>query len=242
MAKINLLPLRAERRREREREFYMMLGAAALAAVAVLFVWWFWMGQRLDNQDARNSYLKGEIKQLDSQLAEIKELDKTKSKLLARKQIIEQLQASRAQMVHLFDELVRTIPDSVRLNSLKQAGDILTLQGTAQSNASVANYMRNLDASKWLTHSDLIKTEIKGGDKRNRYEFGLNVRLRPPENAENLDSKAPDESPPAAVDSAKPAAATPLHGAPAPAIAMPADADGALPPSKSAADKTGGTP
>jgi len=241
MAKINLLPWRAERRREREREFYLMLGAAAMAAVAVLFIWWYWMGVRLDNQDARNAYLKSEIKQLDTQLAEIKELDKTKSKLLARKQIIEQLQASRSQMVHLFDELVRTIPDSVRLNSLRQAGDILTLQGTAQSNASVANYMRNLDGSKWLTHSDLIKTEIKGGDKRNRYEFGLNVRLRPPENAENLDSKAADDS--AAAAPASPPA-TPLPGVPMPAVAIPADMDSASPtPPKPAADnKNGGTP
>jgi type IV pilus assembly protein PilN len=237
MAKINLLPWRAERRREREREFYMMLGAAALAAVAVLGIWWYWMGMRLDNQDGRNSYLRGEIKQLDAQLAEIKELDKTKSKLLARKQIIEQLQASRSQMVHLFDELVRTIPDSVRLGSLKQTGDILTLQGVAQSNASVANYMRNLDNSKWLTHSDLIKTEVKGTDKRNRYEFGLNVRLRPPENAENLDAKpeegATAEAAPAAVPQA------PLHGAPTPAIAMPADTDGtpALPAKPATGDK-----
>ena len=238
MAKINLLPWRAERRRQREREFYMMLGMAALAAVAVLLGWWYWMGLRLENQDSRNAYLKDQIKQLDGQLAEIKELDKTKSKLLARKQIIEQLQASRSQMVHLFDELVRTIPDSARLNSLKQAGDVLTLQGVAQSNASVANYMRNLDSSKWLTRSDLIKTEVKGNDKRNRYEFGLNVRLRPPENAENLDSQ-PDAG--KAPDAAAPA--MPLHGAPTPAIAMPGDTDGtpAL-PAKPPADKPGDKP
>ena len=178
MAKINLLPWRAERRRVREREFYMMLGAAAVAAVIVFGIWWYWMGLRIENQEDRNVYLRNEIKQLDTQLAEIKELDKTKSKLLARKQIIEQLQASRSQMVHLFDELVRTIPDSVRLSSLRQGGDTLTLQGVAQSNASVATYMRNLDNSKWLTHSDLIKTEVKGSDKRNRYEFGVRVRLR----------------------------------------------------------------
>lgn len=236
MAKINLLPWRAERRREREREFYAMLGAAALAAVAAVFLWWYWMGMRIDDQDNRNAYLKSEIKQLDIQLAEIKELDKTKSKLLARKQIIEQLQASRSQMVHLFDELVRTIPDSVRLGSLKQAGDILTLQGVAQSNASVANYMRNLDSSKWLTHSDLIKTEVKGADKRNRYEFGLNVKLRPPENAENLDKE--DEKP-----AANSAPAQPLHGAPAPSIAIPADQiPDTPPPPKPAADKAGGNP
>jgi len=239
MAKINLLPWRAERRREREREFYMMLGAAALAAVAALGIWWYWMGMRLDNQDGRNAYLHLEIKELDAQLAEIKELDKTKAKLLARKQIIEQLQASRSQMVHLFDELVRTIPDSVRLGSLRQAGDILTLQGVAQSNASVANYMRNLDNSKWLTHSDLIKTEVKGSDKRNRYEFGLNVKLRPPENADNLDAK-PEEGASAV---AAPAAApqTPLHGAPAPAIAIPADSDATATPTPPK-PATGGKP
>jgi type IV pilus assembly protein PilN len=229
MAKINLLPWRAERRREREREFYGMLGAAALAAVAAVFLWWYWMGMRIDDQDNRNAYLKSEIKQLDTQLAEIKELDKTKSKLLARKQIIEQLQASRSQMVHLFDELVRTIPDSVRLGSLKQAGDTLTLDGVAQSNASVANYMRNLDNSKWLTHSDLIKTEVKGADKRNRYEFGLNVKLRPPENAENLDSKPPEENTTSPAATAQP---------PSPVPAPPTEAA----PSKPAADKAGGTP
>jgi type IV pilus assembly protein PilN len=238
MAKINLLPWRAERRREREREFYMMLGAAALAAVAAIGLWWYWMGLRIENQDNRNFYLKTEIKGLDSQLAEIKELDKTKAKLLARKQIIEQLQASRSQMVHLFDELVKTIPDSVRLGSLRQAGDTLTLEGVAQSNASVANYMRNLDASKWLTKSDLIKTEVSGGDKRNRYTFGLNVKLRPPENAENLDAKPADE--PAA---AAPSAPTqPLHGAPAPAFAIPADPGSGSSAAPPKVDKPGGKP
>ena len=249
MAKINLLPWRAERRRVREREFYFMLGGAALAALAAFGIWWYWMGLRIDNQEARNNYLRDQIKQLDTQLTEIKELDKTKSKLLARKQIIEQLQASRSQMVHLFDELVKTIPDSVRLGSLRQNGDTLTLQGVAQSNASVANYMRNLDSSKWLTHSDLIKTEVGGPDRRNRYQFGVNVKLRPPENAENLD-KGPEETPPAGATpagaappagTAAPAApATPLHGAPAPAIAMPGDYDG--PPPSKPADKTGGKP
>lgn len=248
MAKINLLPWRAERRRLREREFYMMLGLAAMAAVGVLLAWWYWMGMMIDNQDGRNGYLRGEIKLLDGQLAEIKELDKTKSRLLARKAIIEQLQASRSQMVHLFDELVKTIPDSVRLGALQQAGDTLTLSGVAQSNASVANYMRNLDNSKWLNKSDLIKTEIKGTDRRNRYEFGLRVKLRPPENAENLDS-GPEGATPAAAATAPAAAppATPLHGAPMPAVAMPGDGDGTpatsvgpAPAPAKTDDKTGG--
>jgi type IV pilus assembly protein PilN len=122
MAKINLLPWRTERRKLREREFFMMLGGAAIAAVLAVFLWVFWMNERLDNQDARNAYMKDQIHQLDDKLTEIKRLEETKSKLLARKQIIEQLQANRSQMVHLFDELVKTIPDGVRLTSMKQNG------------------------------------------------------------------------------------------------------------------------
>ncbi len=178
MATINLLPWRAERRHQRERDFYTMLAAAAVAALIVWFAWGYWMDVRIDDQNARNTYLSSEIKNLEGKLTEIKELETTKAKLLARKQIIEQLQASRSLMVHLFDELVRTIPDGVRLQMIKQAGEQLTLQGVATSNGDVSNYMRNLDASTWMQSSDLQKTEIKGTDRRNRYEFGLTVKLR----------------------------------------------------------------
>jgi len=190
MAKINLLPWRDELRKQRQREFYVMLAGAAVAAVFVVFVWWYWMGMRLDNQDNRNAYLKDQIHQLDGKLAEIKTLEETKSKLLARKEIIEKLQASRSQMVHLFDEMVKTIPDGVRLVSLKQNGDALTLDGVAQSNASVATYMRNLDASPWLTHSDLVKTEAKKNDKRDRFDFGLVVKLTNPDEKAKEQEKA----------------------------------------------------
>jgi type IV pilus assembly protein PilN len=214
MAKINLLPWRAERRKQREREFYMMLGSAVVAAVLAVLIWVWWMDARIENQDSRNAYLKDQIHLLDGKLEKIKDLEKTKSKLLARKQIIEQLQASRVQMVHLFDELVKTIPDGVRLNTLKQTGDTLTLEGSAQSNASVASYMRNLDASPYLTHSDLKKTEAKGTDKRNRFEFGLDVRVRKTENpddAQGGDKTAPGSkpTPPPAPEKALPAVATP---------------------------------
>lgn len=217
MAKINLLPWRTERRKQREREFYMMLGMAAAAAVLAVLFWVWWMDARIDNQESRNAYMKDQIHQLDGKLAEIQELEKTKSKLLARKQIIEQLQASRAQMVHLFDELVKTIPDGLRLNSLKQNGDTLTLEGVAQSNASVATYMRNLDNSPWLSHSDLQKTEAKGNDKRNRFEFGLNVKLRKTDSADNAQDSG-GNSPPATK------AATPAPAAPAMAPVKPTPA------------------
>ena len=202
MAKINLLPWRAERRRQRERDFYMMLAAAAAAAVIAWLGWGYWMDLRIDDQDARNAYLSTEIKGLEGKLTEIKDLETTKAKLLARKQIIEQLQASRSQMVHLFDELVRTIPDGVRLTSMKQSGNQLSLQGLAQANGDVSAYMRNLDASQWMQRSDLQKTEINGADKRNRYEFGLTVKLRSPEQPEggtepgNAPAQPPGTSPP----------------------------------------------
>ena len=194
MARINLLPWRTERRKQREREFYMLLLASAVAGVVALFLLIGWMGARIDNQQERNAYLQTEIKSLDAQIKEIDELDKTKSQLLTRKQIIEQLQSNRSQMVHLFDEMVKTIPDGVRLTSLKQAGDILTLEGVAESNARVANYMRNIDASPWMGRTDLRKIENKSGtkdaDKKMPYVFSLDVKLKKPEDAQDGDKAA----------------------------------------------------
>jgi type IV pilus assembly protein PilN len=184
MAHVNLLPWRAERRKQREREFYMQLGAAAVAAVLVVLIWMFWMGQRIDNQNERNGYLQTEIKQLDVRIAKIKDLEKVRQRLLARKEIIEQLQADRSQMVHLFDELVKTIPASVRLTSLKQGGQSMTLNGAAQSNASVAEYMRNIESSPWMGHADLSKTENSHNATRMPYNFGLTVALNRPKTDE----------------------------------------------------------
>lgn len=187
MAHINLLPWRAERRKQREREFFMQLAAAFAAGVLFLLLWGFWMGMRIDNQSERNAYLQNEIKQLDVRIAKIQELDKVRSRLLARKQIIEQLQANRSQMVHLFDELVKTIPASVRLDALKQTGDSMTLSGVAQSNASVAEYMRNIEASPWMGQADLTKTEINHDSAHMPYSFGLTVTLRRPKQEDEAD-------------------------------------------------------
>ena len=191
MAHVNLLPWRAERRKQREREFYMQLGAAAVAAVLVVLIWMFWMGQRIDNQNERNGYLQTEIKQLDVRIAKIKDLENVRKRLLARKDIIEQLQADRSQMVHLFDELVKTVPASVRLTSLKQGGQSMTLNGAAQSNASVAEYMRNIESSPWMGHADLSKTENSHNATRMPYNFGLTVALNRPKTDEVVTGDAP---------------------------------------------------
>lgn len=201
MAQINLLPWRAERRKQREREFYMQLGAAFAAALVCIFIWAFWMNLRIDNQTDRNAYLQGQIKVVDERIAKIKDLENVRERLLARKQIIEQLQANRAQMVHLFDELVRTIPGSSRLTALKQTGNSMTLDGVAQSNASVAEYMRNIEASPWMGAADLRKTEKTSAEVRMPYTFGLTVALSRPKDEEKA-STAPIMQPSSASSSA----------------------------------------
>ena len=208
MAHVNLLPWRAARRKQREREFYMQLGASFVVALGVLLLWVFWMDQRIDNQNDRNAYLQGEIKQLDVRIAKIKDLDKVRAHLLARKRIIEQLQADRSQMVHLFDELVKTIPSSVRLSGLKQSGQSMSLDGVAQSNASVAEYMRNIQASPWMGRVDLRKTENSHDSSRMPYTFGLDVTLSRPKAD---DASAADDASPATAgtQAAPPAAAVP---------------------------------
>jgi type IV pilus assembly protein PilN len=189
MARINLLPWRAERRKQREREFYMMLGASALAAVLVFLGATYWMGQRIDNQTARNNYLDKQIKDLDVKIEKIKDLEKTRSQLLARKQIIEDLQSNRSQMVHLFDQLAKTIPNGTRLTSLKQANDVLTLEGLAESSTRVATYMRNMENSPQMGRSDLAKIESKEGtpgvDKKMPNVFSLSLKLKKPDDAQN---------------------------------------------------------
>lgn len=207
MARINLLPWRAERRKLRQKEFLGMLGLAAALALLISFLIVMYFSGQLEGQQNRNSYLRDQIVIVDKQIAEIEELDKKKANLLARKQVIEQLQASRSQMVHLFDQLVRTIPEGVRLSSIKQNGQTLTLEGLAQSNARVSSYMRNLEESGWMGSPDLTIIETKGEDKGLPNVFSLKVTLKSPNNPEA-------EAEAAASAAAAPAAAPVAGGAP----------------------------
>ena len=162
MARINLLPWRAERRKQRQKEFGIMLGATAIGALVLAMGINMYYGAQVDGQNERNAYLQQQIDEVDKNIAEIAELNKTKSRLLARKEVIEKLQASRSQMVHLFDSLVRTIPDGVVLTSIKQDDQQLTLEGRSQSNARVSTYLRNLENSGWMTDPQLSIIEAKG--------------------------------------------------------------------------------
>ncbi|GAB3729324.1 hypothetical protein GCM10028862_07630 [Luteimonas pelagia] len=197
MARINLLPWRVERRAQRQKEFLAMLGAAALAGVLVAFLIISWHGAQIDGQNERNEYLRAEIRTLDAAIKEIEKLDEQKGRLLARKEVIEKLQASRSQMVHLFDSLVRTIPDGVVLTSIRQAGEKLTLEGRSQSNARVSTYMRNLESSGWMTRPDLSIIEARAGEPGLPYVFNLTVTLANPNAPIDTDGDGvPDTVPP----------------------------------------------
>ncbi|HDS1100955.1 PilN domain-containing protein [Stenotrophomonas maltophilia] len=165
MARINLLPWRAERRKQRQREFYAMLGMAAVGGLLLSLMIWFYYDRQVSGQMDRNAYLQAEIEKVKEQNKEIDRLDAQKERLLARKKVIEELQAKRSQMVHLFDALVRTIPDGVVLTALKQEGDVLTLEGRTQSNARVSAYMRNLETSGWMTNPELSIIEARDPEK-----------------------------------------------------------------------------
>lgn len=220
MSKINLLPWRAERRKQRQQEFYVMLGLSALVAALLSFFIIGYYNSQISGQNDRNAYLQGEIAKVQKQIDEIKLLDEKKGRLLARKKVIEELQVNRYQMVHLFDSLVRTIPDGVILTGIKQEGELLTLEGRSQSNARVATYMRNLEGSGWMTNPEVNVIEAKDADKTivvpasNNvvlpYAFTLQVKLANP-NApkDEAAGTAPAATPPAAAPpAAAPAKAT----------------------------------
>ncbi|MCF6288237.1 MAG: PilN domain-containing protein [Proteobacteria bacterium] len=150
MVKINLLPWREERRQQLTKEFYVLLvvGGFVAAAIAAGVFWMY--SQNIDHQKARNTKITNEITKLDKQIKEIEDFEKERESLLARKRVIEELQANRTQMVHLFDEMVKTIPNGVFLEKIKQSGKTITFEGFAQSHSRVSAYMRNLEKSEWF--------------------------------------------------------------------------------------------
>lgn len=248
MARINLLPWRAERRKQRQREFYAMLGMAAIGGLLLSLLIWFYYDRQVSGQMDRNAYLSAEIEKVKEQNKEIDRLDAQKERLLARKKVIEELQAKRSQMVHLFDALVRTIPDGVVLTALKQEGDVLTLEGRTQSNARVSAYMRNLDTSGWMTNPELSIIEAREPEKDKDgktgpvtdikalpYVFVVKVKL--PAQSEEV-AATPGLNADGTVVSAPPAAVAPLAAGPdaaapatpaAPAAAQAANAQAPAP-------------
>ncbi|MBV8804164.1 MAG: PilN domain-containing protein [Sinobacteraceae bacterium] len=155
MPRINLLPWRDEQRKERKVAFTVAIGVSALAAGVVTFAVYLMFGSMIDAQERRNETLRVEIKKLDKEIEEINDLEQQKRRFKERMDIIEKLQRSRPEIVHVFDEIVRTLPDGVYLTGVKQTEKKFKFEGVAQSSTRVSSFMRNIDGSAWLRNPEL---------------------------------------------------------------------------------------
>ncbi len=176
MPRVNLLPWREELRKQKRAEYLGILGVCAVVALAAWFAVHLYFGELIKQQERRNNFLTVQIKKLDEKIAEIQQLEKEKESLIARMKAIETLQTSRPIIVHLFDELVNTLPEGVYLKSVAQKGRNVTIKGVAQSNARVSNYMRNVEASQWVTNPKLTIIQAKNERRRRIADFTLQLQ------------------------------------------------------------------
>jgi type IV pilus assembly protein PilN len=173
MPRINLLPWREAERKRKRQEFVLSIGAAVASAALITLIGRWQVSAAIEHQNERNRILTDEIAVLDKQIEEIQGLENQKRQLLARMEIIETLQRSRPEIVHIFDELVRVLPEGVYLNYLKQSGNRFEMRGVAQSSTRVSAFMRNIDASEWLADPALRIVETKGRDAGRGADFTL---------------------------------------------------------------------
>ena len=178
---INLLPWREELRQEQKKQFGILTVLMMFLATAIFGLIHLQMVTKIDYQLSRNSFMSGEISKLDNEIAEISELRKVRRSLVERMEVIQDLQRSRPSIVHLFTEIVKTVPNGVYLESLTQTGDNLLMKGQAESNARVSTYMRNLDASDWLKAPNLKVIEIEDIKVNRISTFTLTVKQTSPD-------------------------------------------------------------
>lgn len=176
MARINLLPWREQLREERKQQFLVTLAGTFIVAGGLVFLGDQYLNSAIDNQNARNAFLKKEIAVLDARIAEISELKTRRQQLLARMKIIQDLQGNRSIIARVFDQLVRTLPDGVHFTSLKMTGNSIAITGAAESNNRVSSLMRNLDGSEWLASPNLseVRAVTSGGvDQANVFTLSV---------------------------------------------------------------------
>jgi type IV pilus assembly protein PilN len=186
MARINLLPWREEQRQERQRQFMMTLLMTAILGVVLVFLVGAVFDQRIHHQQYRNDLLKKQIAELEVRIRKINELERTRARLISRKQVIERLQASRSTTVELLDKMAKSIPVGVTLTSVRQQGPQLTLLGNSQSNARVSAYLRELDTNDLFLDPqlDFVRSSARPATDVEPYEFSIKVKLRPPKTAD----------------------------------------------------------
>ena len=180
MPRINLLPWREEDRKRRQREFLVAMAGSFVAGVLVVLATIFVYNQKIDNQRDRNTRLQAEITELEKSIVEIDDLERQKERLLARMEIIEQLQRSRPEIVHLFDEVTRRLPEGVYLDGMKQTGSAVEVKGVAQSSTRVSALMRQIDASNWMTDPSVIKVETTDDGPARQAEFVVTLKQLSP--------------------------------------------------------------
>jgi type IV pilus assembly protein PilN len=185
MPRINLLPWRQQQRKERKAKFLVALGGAAVAAAAVAGASYLTFERMIARQEARNNVLRKEIVELDKQIEKINSLEREKARFIARMEIIEKLQRSRPEIVHLFDELAKTVPDGTYLTAVTQTEKRLKIEGVAQSSTRVSTFMRRIDESSWLKNPELevIETKEKGPLGASFVLFADQISLVQPDDA-----------------------------------------------------------
>ena len=198
MVRVNLLPHREQKRQARQRQFVSLAIGLAIMGIAMIGLGHVVIAAQIENQTGRNKLLTTEIAKLDEQIKEIDRLRDQTQALLARKQVVETLQANRTEAVHLLDQLVRQLPDGVYLKSVRQNGTRVTLVGYAQSNARVSTLMRNVESSPWLASPNLVEIRSIALDRQKVNEFTLAIEVK--RTAPALDGKqapaAPGKAPP----------------------------------------------
>jgi len=180
MAHINLLPWRAELRRQQQNDFMAATGLGVAITLLLLLLLHINISSRIDYQNERNQYILTEIASLDSKIKEIQDLEIKRKRLLSKMEVIQELQASRPEIVHLFDELGRTIPEGLYLTDMTQADKNLTVNGVAQSNARISAYMRNLESSAWLKDPilNIIETKVESKDNRKERQSRFTLQIK----------------------------------------------------------------
>lgn len=176
MPRINLLPWREERRKLRQRQFNLTAAMVGAGGLLTVVAWYGYEEGQIGYQDQRNQFLSDQIKLMDERITKIKDLEDTKQRLLARMQIIEQLQQSRPTEVHFLDQLVKTLPGGVFLTSVTQNGDSLNISGSAESSARVSTYLRNIDASPWMGNPNLQVVQ-KDPQRSGAQQFQLTAKI-----------------------------------------------------------------
>lgn len=181
MIRINLLPHREEKRKRREQQFLVLGALTAVLGVAVAGAVWLYLDAQVSQQQQNVAYMKSEIAKLDKQIEEIRKIREETASLLAKKRVVEGLQANRSEPVQLLDQLLRQLPEGVYLKSIKQTGTKVNIVGYAQSNARVSTLMRNLGASPYLENPELIEIKAvpapdKSGNRVN--EFTMNISIK----------------------------------------------------------------